>query len=63
VYRFAPLALILIGAFFLFAVMPERVGGVSGDSWMELASLHEPRGRLGAAVVDGKIYAIGGGYS
>ena len=30
------------------------------DSWTEKAPLQEKRGRLGVAVVKGKIYAIGG---
>jgi N-acetylneuraminic acid mutarotase len=32
----------------------------SGDSWMTKAPMHEARGGLGVAVVNGKVYAIGG---
>ena len=33
---------------------------VAGNSWVAKAPMPTPRGGLGAAAVDGKIYAIGG---
>ncbi len=47
----------------LLMILAEPVGAFSENSWTVKASLHEAMGRLGAAVVNGKIYAIGGGYS
>lgn len=34
--------------------------GLSENSWMSKAPMHQPRSDLGVAVVNGKIYAIGG---
>lgn len=41
-------------------VPSKRVFSLSGPGWKELPSLIAPRGALGAAVVKGKVYAIGG---
>jgi N-acetylneuraminic acid mutarotase len=40
--------------------LAKPVSAVSGDSWAARSSMHEARSDLGAAAVNGKIYAIGG---
>jgi N-acetylneuraminic acid mutarotase len=34
---------------------------VAGDRWTELASMRQPRGGVGAAVIGDKLYSVGGG--
>jgi len=54
------LLLILVLSMTLFAVQAKQVSSASPDSWIEKKPMPESRGRLGVAVVNGKIYAIGG---
>ena len=44
----------------LCAVDAKSVSAVAEDSWVVLAPMPTARSMLGVAVVDGKIYAIGG---
>jgi len=44
----------------VFSALSVSSVSVVEDSWVLRASMHEARGRLGVAVVNGKIYAIGG---
>jgi hypothetical protein len=41
-------------------IVIKSVWAVPEDSWTQMTPMHEVRGRLGVAVVNGKIYAIGG---
>jgi N-acetylneuraminic acid mutarotase len=57
------LAIVLIGiaALSIIATAPVWASAVVvGDSWVSKAPMQEARGNLGVAVVNGKIYAIGG---
>lgn len=51
------LVLVFLAASCVITVKPVRA---SGDSWAAKAPMPTARGGLGVAVVDGKIYAIGG---
>jgi N-acetylneuraminic acid mutarotase len=54
------LLLVLFFVTGLCAVEVKSVSAVAEDSWMSLAPMPTARSMLGVAVVDGKIYAIGG---
>jgi hypothetical protein len=57
------LAIVLIGiaALSIIATAPVWASAVVvGDSWVSKAPMQEARGSLGVAVVNGKIYAVGG---
>ncbi len=55
------LTLLLSALLFLPALnLPQTKADQSQDSWSALASMPTPRGSFGLAVVNGKIYAIGG---
>ena len=59
--RSVPVILLLIFAFSLSCfICLHRVAAVEGDSWETLVDMPTERSGLGLAVVDGKIYAIGG---
>jgi hypothetical protein len=44
----------------IIAAKPVSAASTVENSWVELAPMHQARADLGVAVVDGKIYAIGG---
>ena len=50
--------LVFVGSFSFFGF--EKTKATDLDSWETKAPMKQARGRLGVAVVDGKIYAIGG---
>ncbi len=55
------LVLLLIASCFLIVIEPTQ--SADSSSWMPKASMPTARSRLGAAVVNGEIYAIGGDYA
>lgn len=58
--RRTALAIIVFAVLFLAAAGTLSVHAVLGDSWVTKAPMVQPRAGLGVAVVNGKIYAIGG---
>ena len=60
----ASAAALIILVFLVASCVAVRSGfssaGVTENSWVQKAPLHEPRTGLGVAVVNGRIYAIGG---
>jgi N-acetylneuraminic acid mutarotase len=54
------LAVMFITSTCILLDKPVSAGSAVGDSWTEKAPMSVGRGDLGVAVVDGKIYAIGG---
>src|SRR3972149_6681250 len=54
------LVLVLLAACMIVAVPVSALTEVTENSWVSKAPMHQARSGLGAAVVDGKIYAIGG---
>ncbi|MBE3116596.1 hypothetical protein IMZ68_05265, partial [Candidatus Bathyarchaeota archaeon] len=59
-YVAALLVLFLLVSLFAVLINPTVASGVVEDSWVSVSSLPTVRGDLGVAVVNGKIYAIGG---
>jgi N-acetylneuraminic acid mutarotase len=53
--------LLIVGCIFLlFVCMFHNVSGFQADTWVSKASMNHARAYLGTAVVNGKIFAIGG---
>jgi hypothetical protein len=54
------LVLVFLSASCVMVAKPVSATSAAGNSWMEMAPMHVARAGLGVAVVNGKIYAIGG---
>jgi hypothetical protein len=54
------LVLVFLTTSCIIAAKPVSEASVVGNSWVEMAPMHVARGGLDLAVVNGKIYAIGG---
>jgi len=60
VRKIEAVALVIMFAASLLNVLVNPVSSATVDSWATKTPMHEARGGLGVAVVNGKIYAIGG---